>query len=343
MVGLLVAGAVAMTVALFATPVLIRVLGGAGIRQPIHDAVSQHAAKAGTPTMGDTMVPVGLVLGYAAAHLAIRQRPTTAGLLVVVTVILAACVGALDDWMKVKRERNLGLRERQKTLALLAVIAVFAAVYVRLPTACTRLSFTRCDSLPAELGTAGWVLFAFGVFWLTTNAVNFADGLEGLLAGSGATSFVVLAAIAFWQFRHPQDFAHGSLDLAVVATGLAGACVGFLWWNANPKTIFMGDTGSLAIGAGIAALAMSMEVVLLIPILGALYVAPGLSSFLQRLWFKATRRFLGQPRRLFRMAPLHHHFELGGWAEPTILIRFWLVNAMAATLAGGLFYADALR
>jgi phospho-N-acetylmuramoyl-pentapeptide-transferase len=184
-----------------------------------------------------------------------------------------------------------------------------------------------------------WGLFGVALLWLSANAVNFTDGLEGLLAGSGALTFACLAVMAFWQFRHPADYhVTDALDLTVIAAALAMACCGFLWWNANPMTIFMGDTGSLAMGVGIAALALQMNVALLVPVLGALYVAEGASSFLQRYVYRFSHG-----RRLFRMAPIHHHFELVGWSESTVIVRFWIVSGLAAAAALAVFYDDFLR
>lgn len=183
------------------------------------------------------------------------------------------------------------------------------------------------------------------VVWTTANSVNFTDGLDGLLAGSAVPPVALLSAIGFWQWRHVGLYGNGAaLDVALIMMGLAGGCAGFLWWNGFPAAVFMGDTGSLAVGAGLAVAALTLHVELLVPVFGALFVAEGLSSFGQRMWFKATRalRHDHQPQRLFRMAPLHNHFEMIGWSEPTVLVRLWIVSGIATGLAAALFYADAL-
>jgi phospho-N-acetylmuramoyl-pentapeptide-transferase len=342
--GVIVAAAVALTVSLVGTPVAARLLRRLGIGQPIHDAVSQHAAKAGTPTMGGVIISVGLIAGYLSARLVRGAPASSSGALVVGTVVGAGIVGLVDDWLKVRRGRNLGLREAQKTIMLLALIVGFCLLYLAQPRTCTHLSVARCTSLHGDLGPLGWSALAAGLFWLTTNAVNFTDGIEGLLVGSSTITFAALTAIAFWQFRHPAIYpVNAPLDLTIVAASLSAASVGLLWTNISPRTIFIGDTGSLAVGAGIAALALSLNVVALVPILGVLYVVEGASSALQRYTYKLYFKRRGGQRRLFRMAPIHHHFELRGWSEPTIVIRFWLISAIGAAISLAIFYEDYLH
>ena len=239
--------------------------------QPIHDAVTQHAAKAGTPTMGGAVISVSLVAAYLVAHWMSDTSWTRSGLLLVGSVLGAALVGAADDWLKVRRARNLGLRERQKTIMLTAVGLAFAAGYTSMPDSCTALSFTRCSlALGPKITPVVWVAVAVGLMWVTSNAVNFTDGLEGLLAGSATGTFGALAVIAYWQFRHPPLYdVADALDLSVVGAALAAACLGFLWWNCQPKVVFMGDTGSLAIGVALAHLVLMQNLVLLLPVLGA--------------------------------------------------------------------------
>ena len=339
MIGLLVAAATAAATGLFVTPYFIARLRAANIGQKIQDEVGQHAAKAGTPTMGGAIICAALILGYAAGHIALGSWPSRTGLLVVLAILGATVVGGVDEWLKVRHERNLGLRERQKTIGLLIVAVAFVVMHGQTAGSCDAIAVTRCHGPGLRLGVVVWALFAVALLWVTANAVNFTDGLEGMLAGSGAMSFGALAVIAFWQFRHLADYGvRDALDLAMVAGAVGAGCVGFLWWNANPTTIFMGDVGSLALGTGIAALTLSMNVALLVPVLGVLYVAEGGSSFLQRRWFRISRG-----RRLFRMAPIHHHFELGGWPESTIIVRFWIVSGLGAALALAIFYGDFLR
>jgi phospho-N-acetylmuramoyl-pentapeptide-transferase len=340
--GIVVGAAVAVAVALLGTPLLARFLKAHGVGQPIHDAVTQHQAKAGTPTMGGAILTVAALAGYGSARLVGGARPTGDGLAILLVTVAGAVIGGLDDWRKVRSRRNVGgLSRRAKTALQVPVFVAFGLTRLG-DDACHGLMVTRCAT-GLHVHPLVWLVFAVGFFYATTNAVNFADGLEGLLAGSGAITFTALVLIAFWQFRHPEQYGIGSaLDLAVIAACLAAACTGFLWWNGNPMTIFMGDVGSLALGIALASLALSMDITLLVVVLGALYVLEGASAGLQiatwRWWYKPR----GGHRRLFRMAPLHHHFEVAGWSEATVLIRFWILNALAAALALGVFYADAL-
>ena len=341
MSGIVVGGTVAILVSLFGTPLLVRFLKARGVGQPIHDAVKQHAAKAGTPTMGGAIITVAALAGYGVARGVLGSAPTSDGLRIVLATVAAAAIGGIDDWLKVRSRRNLGgLSRRAKSALQLPVIVAFCATYLA-SDSCTAISITRCAT-GVELGPIVWMIFAVGFIWATSNAVNFADGLEGLLAGSSAVTFVALLIIAVWQFRHPDVYAvTNALDLSVISGCLAAACVGFLWWNGDPMTVFMGDVGSLAIGTAIAGLALSMNISVLIVVLGALYVMEGVSVGLQIYTWKWYFKPRGGQRRLFRMAPIHHHFEFK-WTEGTILVRFWILNAVAAALALGIFYLDAL-
>jgi phospho-N-acetylmuramoyl-pentapeptide-transferase len=340
--GLIVGAAVAIVAALLGTPLLIRTFQANGIVQPIHDAVTQHEQKAGTPTMGGSIISVTAVVGYGAARLYLGQAPTADGLRVMGAVLAAAVVGGVDDFRKVRSRRNVGgLSRRAKTALLAPLIVAYCAAHLWAGS-CAAISITRCaEGASLDLGPVVWFVFAAGFLWVTSNAVNFADGLEGLLAGSGAVTLTALVLIALWQFRHPADYdVTNALDLGIVAACLAAACVGFLWWNGNPMTIFMGDVGSLAVGTAVAALALSLGVSLLFVVLGALYVIEGASVGLQISTWKWYWKPRGGQRRLFRMAPLHHHFELSGWSEATVLVRFWILNALSAGLALAIFYLD---
>jgi phospho-N-acetylmuramoyl-pentapeptide-transferase len=345
-IGLLGAAGTALVLGLFGTAWLIRFLVARGVGQPIHEALTQHAAKAGTPTMGGLILSVIAPLGYGVGLVALGRAPTANGLMLVSAIVAGGVVGALDDWLKVRRGRNtLGLRERQKTVLLLAVAGGYVAFSVVHGVSCRAPSLTRCQPLPS-LGIVGWSVWVLVVVWLTTNSVNFTDGLDGLLAGTAVAPLGLLAAIAFWQFRHPDVYGtDGALDVALVMIAMTGGCVGLLWWSAAPAAVFMGDTGSLAIGCAIAIAALNLHVELLVPVFGAIFVIEGLSSFGQRMWFKLTRavRSDHQPQRLFKMAPLHNHFELYGWPETTVTIRFWILSALSCGLAAVIFYSDALR
>lgn len=344
---LLAAAVVALLIGLIGTNVLIGWFRRHGIGQPIHTALTQHASKAGTPTMGGLSITLAAPLGYAAGLAVLGRAPTRTGIVLVVAILAGGAVGVLDDWMKISRGRNtLGLQERQKTLLILAVgLLLFVTQSSDGASACTAPSLARCEPF-ADLPAPLWLLWVLGVVWLTTNSVNFTDGLDGLLAGTSIAPLALLSVIAFWQFRHQPAYpaSEGSLDVALVMVAVTACCAGLLWWSAAPAQVFMGETGSLAIGTAIAVAAILLHVDLLIPVFGALYVAEGLSSFAQRAWFKGTRRFRrdSEPQRLFRMAPLHHHFELV-IPETTVVIRFWILSAVASAAGGAIFYWDALR
>jgi phospho-N-acetylmuramoyl-pentapeptide-transferase len=238
----------------------------------------------------------------------------------------------------VRKARNLGLRKRGKTFGILVVAIVFAVIATKVVHVDTHLSFTR--PLGLDLGTVGWILWCVAVVYAMSNAVNITDGLDGLLAGSGAFVFAAFVVISFTQFRHPGKYdllAAGSIDVAVVAAAMLGACVGFLWWNAPPAKVFMGDTGALAIGGAMAGLGLLTNTTLLLPIIGGLYVVEALSVIAQVISFR------GFGRRILRMSPIHHHFELLGWPETTVIIRFWLIAATCVAAALGLFIGDFTR
>jgi len=334
--GLLIAGATSLLVAILATPLLIKSLRLRGIGQQIReDGPDHHLTKAGTPTMGGIAIVFAAVIGYLVAHLV--ETFTDRGLVGLAAICLAAAVGFADDWIKVTRQRSLGLNKRAKFAAQLIVAVAFAVVCVTILHVDTHLSFTRYNSLHIALGTVGWCVFAVLVILGTTNAVNLTDGLDGLAAGSSAFSFVAFVVIAFYQFRHFDLYLNpAALDEAILAASLVGACAGFLWWNAAPARIFMGDTGSLGIGAGVAVLGLLDNVDLLLPIVGGLFVVETLSVIIQVASFRLFRR------RVFRMAPIHHHFELLGWPETTVIVRFWILGGLFTALALGSFYADFL-
>jgi phospho-N-acetylmuramoyl-pentapeptide-transferase len=349
MIRLLMAAAIAFTTSLAGTRILIGILTRRRVGQPIReDGPQGHVTKAGTPTMGGIAIVGALVLAYGLSSLVLKftDRPsvfTYSGILVVAAVVGAGLVGFVDDWIKVTRSRNLGLNKRAKILGLLIVSFGFPIAMVNLTAQHTTLSWVRFDMPGWDLGTVGWVLVAAFLILATTNAVNLTDGLDGLAGGSAVASFAAFTVIGFWAFRYGPDYAVNiydvphALDLAVVASALVAACLGFLWWNAAPARIFMGDTGSLAIGAGLAALALALNTQLLLVIIGGLFVMETVSVILQVGTFK-----LMGGRRLFRMAPIHHHFELGGWPETTVIIRLWIVAGICTALGLGAFYFDFL-
>ncbi|MFN8017891.1 MAG: phospho-N-acetylmuramoyl-pentapeptide-transferase [Acidimicrobiales bacterium] len=272
MIALLMAGGLSLAISLVGTRFLIQWLVHHHIGQPIREEGPQkHQVKAGTPTMGGIAIVAGAVVGYSLAHLRSRVVYTRSGMFVMALVVGAGLVGFLDDWIKITRERNLGLTKRTKVLGLLVVAVAFAVATVQLTGQHTLLSFTRWTSFDAssvlhlQLGKVGWVVLSVLLIMASTNAVNLTDGLDGLAAGSSIFAFSCFTIIGFWAFRNPAIYGvEHALDLAVVAAAMLGGCAGFLWWNAHPAKIFMGDTGSLAIGAALAGLALTLNTVLLL-------------------------------------------------------------------------------
>jgi phospho-N-acetylmuramoyl-pentapeptide-transferase len=332
---LLFAAGVSLMVSWLGTKFLIEALTKRKIGQPIReDGPEGHATKSGTPTMGGAAIVAGAVVGYFASDISNSRIITRSGLVVMLAIAGSGLVGLLDDWIKVTNARNLGLSARTKFLGLMAVAVLFAVLAVRHTGVSTTLSFTR-GGVFYDLGEIGWCIWAILLILATTNAVNLTDGLDGLAGGAAVLAFSAFIVIGFWGFRHPFQYGVPSaLDLAVIAACMTGACVGFLWWNASPAQIFMGDTGSLAIGAALAGLALMNNTSLLLGVIGALFVVETLSVMIQVASFRLFKR------RVFRMAPIHHHFELRGWPETRVIIRFWILSGACTAVGLGLYYAD---
>ncbi len=359
MKSVLIAGLVSMVFSILATPVAVRWFRRQGFGQEIRDDGPQtHLVKRGTPTMGGAVIIAATVLGYGVAHLLTAfqdgRGPTASGLLLLALFIGLGTVGFLDDFIKIRRQRSLGLRARAKFLGQLGVAVVFGLLALQfrnadgLTPASTHISYVR-DIAVLGVGTVGFLLLAYLIITATSNLVNLTDGLDGLAAGASAMVFGAFTLISFFQFRNEcsAEFAQSGcyvvrdpLDVALVAAAAMGACFGFLWWNASPAQIFMGDTGSMALGGLIAGLAIVSRTELLLVVLGGLFVVETLSDIIQVGFFKATRIRTGQGRRVFKMAPIHHHFEIGGWQEITVIIRFWIIAGMGVAFGLGLFYAD---
>jgi phospho-N-acetylmuramoyl-pentapeptide-transferase len=342
MIAMLMAAGAAFVIAIGGTPLLIRYLRARGIGAHIRDDgpfEHPHVAKAGTPTMGGLAIVGAAVVGYFVAHLRRGNvKFASAGWSLLFLIVGLALVGFVDDYLGVRAHRNLGLRKRGKTAGIVIVGGGFAALALQWVDVSTKLSFTR--PLHTDLGSLGWFVWAVLVIYATANAVNITDGLDGLVAGTSTLVFIAFVIIAFTEFRHPgiyEVLSAQALDLAIIAAAMMGACAGFLWWNAAPARIFMGDTGALAIGGAIAGLALLTRTVLLLPLLGGLYLVETLSVLAQVISYR------GFKRRVLRMAPIHHHFELGGWSEFTIIVRFWLFAGACVAFGVGLFYADFIR
>jgi phospho-N-acetylmuramoyl-pentapeptide-transferase len=334
------AGGIALLIALGATPLIISWFRRRRLGQHIReDGPATHIAKAGTPTMGGVAIVAAVGIGYFMGHIGTEVRFARTGQLVISTVAVYAIIGFVDDGIKLRNRRSLGLHKRGKLVAQVAAGVAFSELAIHWVHTPTVLSFVRYTSPGLHLGEIGWVVVATVILVATSNAVNLTDGLDGLAAGSSTFCFAVLAIMGYWIFRHETIYhvlPAAALDLALCSVALAGACLGFLWWNAAPARIIMGDTGSLAIGSGLAALCLLLNLDLLLPILGGLFVLETASVIAQVVSFRAFGR------RIFRMAPFHHHCELLGWPETTVIVRFWILAGLFAALALGIFYGEFL-
>ena len=341
MLGLLVSGGVALWTAILSTPFLIRYFRTRQIGQHIReDGPATHSVKAGTPTMGGIAIVGAVVFGYAVGHIGTEVRFSRTGYLAIGAVVAFGLIGYLDDYIKIHHRRSLGLNKRAKSGAQFVCALTFALLAVNWAHTSTALSFTRSEAIGVDLGPVLWVIFAVLVMVGASNAVNITDGVDGLAAGTGTFCFAVLAIMGYWIFRHYAIYhvlPASAIDLSLVSVALAGACIGFLWWNAAPAKIIMGDTGALAIGAGLAALCLLLNLELLLLIIGGLFVMETVSVIMQVISFRVFHR------RVLRMAPMHHHFELLGWPETTVLIRFWILAGLCAALGIGLFYGDFVK
>ncbi|GAB3592311.1 phospho-N-acetylmuramoyl-pentapeptide-transferase [Angustibacter peucedani] len=365
MVNILLAGGISMVLSLLCTPLLVRYLAGHGFGQFIRDDLTQHHYKRGKPTMGGTVIIAAALVGYFGSHLVLLGanatdlvqvapgRITLSALLVLLLLVGMGVVGFLDDVIKISKARSLGLTSKQKLLGQALVTVAFALPALLAEDAdghapaSAAISVVRDTAL--DLGAAGPLLgVVLFVVWCNllvagaSNGVNITDGLDGLAAGASIMVFGAYTGISLWQYNQSCLVAAGPrcyevrdpLDLAVVACSIAGACFGFLWWNASPASIIMGDTGSLSLGAALAGLAILTRTELLLALLGGLFVLITLSVVIQVASFRLTGR------RVFRIAPIHHHFELVGWAEITIVIRFWIVAGICVVAGVGLFYGE---
>jgi phospho-N-acetylmuramoyl-pentapeptide-transferase len=361
---ILFGGGLSLLISLLGTRYAIRFFTRQGFGQPIRDdGPTTHHTKRGTPTMGGAVIVLATVVGYFAAKLITGTAPTASALLLMFLFVGLGTVGFLDDFLKVSRQHNLGLRSRAKMIGqtLVAVVFGFLALSPMLEDergwrpASDHVSFIR-DYEGFALPTVLAMLLVW--FFVTgfSNAVNLTDGLDGLAAGSSILVFAAYTLVNIWQNSQSCALEAGPkcyevrdpLDLAVVAAAITGACFGFLWWNASPAQIIMGDTGSLALGGAMAGFAIMTRTELLLAIIGGLFVAVTLSVMIQVSVFKASRAsglfrsiFKVQPgHRVFRMTPLHHHFEMLGWEQVTIVIRFWIITGLAVAIGLGIFYAE---
>ncbi|MDF8265714.1 phospho-N-acetylmuramoyl-pentapeptide-transferase [Luteipulveratus flavus] len=365
MVNVMLAGGISMALALLCTPLFIKLLVRRQYGQYIRDDLTHHHYKRGKPNMGGAVIIGAAIVGYFASHallvplgaIGALESPNSpisvSALLVLFLLVGLGVVGFLDDYTKIRKERSLGLTSKQKLAGqtLVTVVFALAALLVtddqgRSP-ASTSVSFIRDTAL--DLAFAGPVLGGIlFVVWASvliagaSNGVNITDGLDGLAPGASVMVFGAYTMISMWQYNQGCDVVAGpgcydvrdALDLAVVSCAIAGGCFGFLWWNASPAQIIMGDTGSLSLGAALAGMAILTRTELLLVVLGGLFVMITASVIIQVLSFKL------RGKRVFRIAPVHHHFEMVGWSEVTIVARFWIIAGICVAAGLGLFYAD---
>jgi phospho-N-acetylmuramoyl-pentapeptide-transferase len=341
MIAVLIAGAVSMVLSLFGTRALISFFDSIGKGQPIlgsddHGPV-HHMKKQGTATMGGIAIMLSAFIGWAVAHLRGGIALSDQAMIMWAICGVLSVIGFLDDFLKVRNAHNRGIFWKKKGYITFGLVVVMMTWLLLGTGVSETLSFTRFDFPGWNLSPILWVIWTSLMVWATTNAVNVTDGLDGLAAGSAVFGFLAFTVIAYWAFRNPDIYnLVNPLDLAVFSAAMAGACGGFLWWNAAPARIFMGDVGALGIGAALGLLAVTTNTHMLLPLICALNVMEAGSVALQMGVFKAS----GRKKRLFRMSPIHHHFELLGWPETTVIIRFWILSGICVAIAVGMFIAD---
>jgi phospho-N-acetylmuramoyl-pentapeptide-transferase len=325
---------ISLTICITMMPLFIRWLKHRGIGQFIReDGPQAHFVKEGTPTMGGVLIVVSTIIGFALMAASLER-----GIGFAFAFIMLTCgiLGFVDDFRKVKRQRSLGLRPTRKLLWQLVISIALAYLLINHFGVDTKLYFFKASDALIDLKWAYYPLVFLMVVGFT-NAVNLTDGLDGLASGATSLAMTAYILIAFTQFRNNVFlYSHvpSPLDSAIFAGALMGGCIGFLWWNTPPARIFMGDTGSLALGGALAALAITTKTEFLALVIGGLFVMETLSVSLQVFFFKTTGR------RVFRMAPLHHHFEMKGWSEETVLVRFWIAAGLLVGLGFILFYIN---
>ena len=354
---LLLAGAASMAFTLFLTPIFIWLFRKWNWGQFIRDdGPESHHTKRGTPTMGGLVIILASVTGYFAGKLLNGETPSISALLVILAMVGLGLVGFIDDFIKTQKQRSLGLGGWAKIAGQAIVALIFAAFAYGSPNAqgvtpaSTKISVVRDTGFDLMMfGTVvGSVLVVLWIFLLisaTSNGVNIADGLDGLAIGASIMAIGAYAVIGFWQFNQLCGTAvenlsrcyevRDPLDLAVIAAAITGAGIGFLWWNTSPAQIIMGDTGAMGLGGALAALAILSRTEILLVLIGGLFVIVTGSVILQRAYFKITKG-----KRIFLMSPLHHHFELKGWAEITVVVRFWIIAGLSVLAGIGLFYLE---
>ncbi len=363
MIAVVIGAVLGLGLTLAGTPLFIRFLVKRGYGQFIRDdGPTTHHVKRGTPTMGGAVILIAVLVAYFATHLILGVTggtggPTVSGLLLLLLMVGMGLVGFADDFAKISKKQSLGLTPWRKIAGQGAIGILFAVLALSFPDSegrtpgSTSISFVRETVL--DLGFAGpviglilFIIWANLIITATTNGVNLTDGLDGLAAAATAMVTAAYTIISIWQYNQSCGGSTSAvegvcyqvrdpMDMAMIAAIITGALIGFLWWNTSPAKIFMGDTGSLALGGALAGFAILTHTQLLFVILGGLFVLITLSVIIQVGYFK-----LSGGKRVFLMAPLQHHFELKGWAEVTVVVRFWIIGALAVGIGLALFYGE---
>ncbi|KAA1417921.1 phospho-N-acetylmuramoyl-pentapeptide-transferase [Nocardioides humilatus] len=356
MLAILLGGGISLLISLLGTRVAIHWFTKWGYGQEIReDGPTSHHTKRGTPTMGGVVIIAAVVLGYFLAKAITTDVPSASALLLLFLFVGMGLVGFLDDFIKIYKQRNLGLRSKAKMVGQTVIALVFGGLALS-PWLADENGRTPASEKISFLREIDWLvlptILALLLVWLLvtgfSNAVNLTDGLDGLAAGASVMVFGAYMLVNIWQNNQfcqeePSSSCYNvrdPLDLAIIAAAITGACFGFLWWNASPARIFMGDTGSLSLGGALAGFAILTRTELLLVILGGLFVLETVSVMMQVTWFKATKRFTGVGKRIFRIAPIHHHFEMLGWEQVTVVIRFWIITGLCVATGLGVFYAE---
>jgi phospho-N-acetylmuramoyl-pentapeptide-transferase len=337
----------ALILSLVGTPVVIRFFTRRGYGQPIReDGPQSHLVKRGMPTMGGIVIVLATVVAYFLAKLVTLKAPTPSALLVLLLMAGMGMVGFVDDYIKIRSRRSLGLRAKAKLVGQWTVTILFAllALHFRnamgLTPASDHISFLH-DISWLGLGSIVFVLWCYLLTAGWSNAVNLTDGQDGLASGACAMAFAAYVVVGVWQYGQScgTSAARGCyqvrdpLDLAVVAAAVMGACFGFLWWNAAPAKIMMGDTGALGLGGAFAGLSICTRTEALAAVIGGVFLMELFSVMIQVGSYK-----LRKGKRVFKMAPIHHHFEMLDWPEVNITIRFWIISGLCVMTGIGLFY-----
>ena len=317
---------------LIITPLFVKFQKNKKIGEKIRvDGPKAHSVKTGTPTMGGIIFVLSSITAFTIVSLIKYYRYeeySIEGIFVLSVLLLCSLIGFIDDYMALKKQRSLGMRGWVK-IFLLAIVCLYFILfykYILEASTCIGIPFTDIN---VELGKWYYIIVVL-IIISTTNAVNLTDGLDGLAAGASSIVLAVFCFIAFLEWSI-LGVSYG-IDIAVVSGGTLAACIGFLWWNTAPAEIFMGDTGSLGLGGLVAAVAIILKQEILLIVIGGLFVIETLSVIIQVLWFKVFKK------RVFKMAPIHHHFELLGWLEIKVIIRFWLVCGLFAGVGFFIYY-----